>query len=533
MENMDNKLEALSLGDIKLTVEEKATLLLRRLYQKNGFKKFNMARFEEYGFYAANRDFLTEDKVLTFTDLDGRLMALKPDVTLSIIKFTEGSPVAEKLYYVEKVYRSDKNSNNFNEVSQVGLEYIGDIKELEISQVVDLAAQSLELMDAGYILEISNMDFANAILEGMNMKYRDYAHMLKLVREKNVDGIKKLGERIGLAKEDINRISEIPMLYGNPYKTLKRADRICVNDEQRGCLEMLERVLAGINGRVMENLQIDLSIINDIGYYNGIIFQGYLPGVGDMILSGGQYDKAMKKFQRREEGIGFALYLDALVRVDLDDPDKEKAKEVDFINIALPKGRLADQIHEMLQKAGYSCDAYNEKDRRLILENSDAGIRYLLVKPSDVAVYVEHNVADIGIVGKDILMETSPDVYELLDLDIGKCKMCVAAPTGYIENTDSALQVATKYVNVAKQYYSGKNRDIEIIKLNGSIELGPILGLTDVIVDIVETGTTLKENNLQVVEAFKDVSARVIAGKHGFKFKNKKIMEIVDRLRNA
>ena len=201
-----------------------------------------------------------------------------------------------------------------------------------------------------------------------------------------------------------------------------------------------------------------------------------------------------------------------------------------MLNIALPKGRLGDQVYEMLNESGYSCPAYNDKDRELIIESEEAGIRYLLVKPSDVAVYVEHHAADVGIVGKDILMENDPDVYELLDLDIGKCKMSVAAPKGYVEDKDSTLRVATKFVNVAKNHYAAKNRDVEIIKLNGSIELGPILGLSHVIVDIVETGNTLKANNLEVIEQFKDISARFIANKSSFKFRNKEITEMVEKL---
>jgi len=201
-----------------------------------------------------------------------------------------------------------------------------------------------------------------------------------------------------------------------------------------------------------------------------------------------------------------------------------------MLNIALPKGRLGDQVYEMLKSSGYSCPGFEDKNRKLIVENEEKGIRYLFVKPSDVAVYVEHNAADVGIVGKDILIETSPDVYELLDLDIGKCRMAVAAPKGFTDDTDRTLRVATKYVNVAKQHYTEMDRDIEIIKLNGSIELGPILGLSDVIVDIVETGNTLRENDLEVIEEFKDISARFIANKSSFKFENSVITEMAEKL---
>lgn len=201
-----------------------------------------------------------------------------------------------------------------------------------------------------------------------------------------------------------------------------------------------------------------------------------------------------------------------------------------MLNIALPKGRLGDKVYDMLTSAGYDCPGYYEQNRKLVFENKDRGIRYLLVKPSDVAIYVEHHAADVGIVGKDILLEQESDVYELLDLGIGKCRMAVAAPEDYVEDKDRTLRVATKYVNVAKKFYAGRNRDIDIIKLNGSIELAPILGLSDVIVDIVETGNTIRENHLKVIEEFKDISARFISNKTSFKFENKIISDMVEKL---
>ena len=201
-----------------------------------------------------------------------------------------------------------------------------------------------------------------------------------------------------------------------------------------------------------------------------------------------------------------------------------------MLNIALPKGRLGDKVYDMLASVGYDCPGYYEQNRKLVFESPEKNVRYLLVKPSDVAIYVEHHAADVGIVGKDILLENRSDVYELMDLNIGKCRMAVAAPDGYVEDPNRTLRVATKYVNVAKDFYSGKNRDIEIIKLNGSIELAPILGLSDVIVDIVETGNTLRENNLKVIEEFQSISARFIANKTSFKFENKMISKMLGEL---
>lgn len=202
-----------------------------------------------------------------------------------------------------------------------------------------------------------------------------------------------------------------------------------------------------------------------------------------------------------------------------------------MLNIALPKGRLGDKVYALLAGIGYDCAEFLTNNRKLVIESEENGVRYFLVKPSDVAIYVERGVADVGVAGKDVLIESGPDVYELLDLKLGCCRVAVAGPENYAPDNDSTLRVATKYVNIAKKYYASKHRDIEIIKLNGSIELAPILGLSDVIVDIVETGSTLRENNLRVFSDIMDISARLIANKSSYKFKSAAIEELAVRLK--
>ena len=202
-----------------------------------------------------------------------------------------------------------------------------------------------------------------------------------------------------------------------------------------------------------------------------------------------------------------------------------------FLNVALPKGRLGEKVYNMFEKAGFECPSIKEESRKLIFENEEVGVRYFWVKPSDVAIYVERGAADIGIAGKDILLEYRPDVYELLDLNIGKCRMAVAAKKEFRDRTDTTLRVATKFPNIARAYYEKKGRDIDIIKLNGSIELAPILDLSDVIVDIVETGTTLKENDLEPKETVVPISARLICNKASFKFKNEQIQKVMEGLK--
>ncbi|MBO5879568.1 MAG: ATP phosphoribosyltransferase [Clostridia bacterium] len=200
-----------------------------------------------------------------------------------------------------------------------------------------------------------------------------------------------------------------------------------------------------------------------------------------------------------------------------------------MLNVALPKGRLGEKVYSMFEAAGFDCPSIKEGGRRLIFENEAVGVRYFWVKPSDVAIYVERGAADIGVAGKDILLEYRPNVFELLDLNIGKCHMAVAAKADFVDDRNKTLRVATKFARIAKDHYASLGRDIDIIHLNGSIELAPILDLSDVIVDIVETGATLRENNLVVLEKFVPISARLIANKSSFAFS----AEVIEKIKRG
>ncbi|MCL2409192.1 MAG: ATP phosphoribosyltransferase [Oscillospiraceae bacterium] len=201
-----------------------------------------------------------------------------------------------------------------------------------------------------------------------------------------------------------------------------------------------------------------------------------------------------------------------------------------MINIALPKGRLGDKAYAVFEAAGFGCPSIHAPGRALVFENEETGVRYFWVKPSDVAIYVERGAADIGVAGKDILLEYSPEVYELLDLQMGRCRMAVAAAAGFTDIQGRALRVATKFTNIAQEFYAGKGREIDIIRLNGSIELAPLLGLSDVIVDLVETGSTLRENNLSELETIAHITARLVANKASYKFKHDEISKLVSEV---
>lgn len=202
-----------------------------------------------------------------------------------------------------------------------------------------------------------------------------------------------------------------------------------------------------------------------------------------------------------------------------------------MLNIALPKGRLGEKVYAMFEKAGYECPSIHQANRKLIFENPEKQVRYFWVKPSDVPIYVERGAADLGIAGKDILLEYEPDIYELMDLGLGKCRMAIAGPKDFHDDGERTLKVATKFTHITADYYASLGRQIDIIRLNGSIEIAPILGLSDVIVDIVETGATLQENDLFVLGEIVPVSARLIANKSSYQFNRNQINCILNSLK--
>lgn len=491
--------------------DEKAILSLRQLYRDNGYKYYKMSKFEEYDLYSSNKDFLVGEGVITFNDTDGSLLALKPDVTLSIIKNSREDTKPQRYYYNENVYRISETSHTYKEIMQTGLECIGAVGETEVCEVVTLALKSLETLSSSFVLDISHQGFVDAVLSGYEIA--DKKAVLTAINEKNADALKVLGN------EDL-----IPLTYAfsATEKALETAEKLVKNEQAEKALAELKAICdyAEKSG-YSERINIDFSLSNSTGYYSGVIMRGYIEGIAERVLSGGQYDALVKKMNRNAGAVGFAVYLDTLERFE-----ETTNTEREFINVALPKGRLGEKVYNMFEKAGFPCPSIKEENRKLIFENKEAMVRYFWVKPSDVAIYVERGAADIGVAGKDILLEYEPKVYELLDLNMGKCRMAVAAKKDFEDDTSSTLRVATKFSNIAKKYYAEKCRDIDIIHLNGSIEIAPILGLSDVIVDIVETGKTLLENNLAPFETIVPISARLISNKSSFKFKTQKILEI-------
>ena len=515
-----------------LQPKERASFALRALYEAAGCRKYHMGRFEEYGLYQENRSFLSSEQVITFTDLDGRLLALKPDVTLSIAKTAQPAPGETlRYYYHENVYRPSAESHTFKEISQMGLEMLGAVGEAQVQQAVCLAARSLDALGAEWVLEVSHMGYLFGLFDALDVPDAARAKLLEKLREKNAHELRAAAGAAGLADAAADILCSVLSLCGSYADTLAKAAALCRNDAMRAAVAELEALAVPLE-KAGGVIRLDMTLAGEMEYYNGLVFQGYLKALPRPLLKGGRYDLLMQKFTPGAGAIGFAVYLDELDRLSAPLPPVQKnSTDRVMLNVALPKGRLGDKVYNLLAGIGYGCPEDYNATRKLVVENPEAGIRYFLVKPSDVAIYVEHGAADVGIVGKDILTEASADVYELLDTGLGKCRMCVAAPADYKDDPSRPVRVATKFVSIAKSYYASMGRDIDIIKLNGSIELAPILGLSDVIVDIVETGTTLRENGLKVVTEFMPISARFIANKASYQFKHAEMDTMLEKLR--
>ncbi len=324
--------------------DEKAVYGLRSLYQKYGYTQYKMNKFEEYDLYVRNKDFLVSDSVITFTDTRGRLMALKPDVTLSIIKNTKDiEGCVQKLYYNENVYRVSKGTHDFKEIMQAGLECIGDIDLYNICEVIMLAYKSLETVSEDFIMDLSHMGIINAVIAEFTEDASLKNKILSYIGEKNFHSLKALLINEGINEEKANELIDIVSVYGKPEDVIKRLSKMNLSDEGKKSLKELEKIYNVLKSfDAADKINFDFSVVNDMNYYNGIVFCGFIKEVPTGILSGGQYDKLMAKMGKKSKAIGFAVYLDLLERMNED-------KENYDVDILLLYG--ADTDEEQLVKS--------------------------------------------------------------------------------------------------------------------------------------------------------------------------------------
>lgn len=284
---------------------------LRALYAERGYAQYRMSKFEEYDLYARNKDFLISDSVITFTDGTGKLLALKPDVTLSIVKNTKDAPEAiRKLYYHENVYRIAKGSRNFREIMQVGLECIGRVDAYCLCEVLRLAQESLAAIHPSHVLAVSHLGILSAVTDAIGVPEAGKTDVLRLVGEKNLHELSALLERFGVRAEQAEILRELVGLQGTVQDVLPRLRRLLAGIVPETVFAETERVLAPFGQE--PDLRIDFSVVGDLHYYNGFIFKGFVEGVPNSVLSGGQYDMLMQKMNKKSRAIGFAVYMDEI-----------------------------------------------------------------------------------------------------------------------------------------------------------------------------------------------------------------------------
>ena len=515
--------------DSLLSYGEKLVLKLKELYSSRGYLPYRMSRFEEYDFYAENKDFLLSDRVMTFTDTNGKLMAMRPDVTLSIIRNSKDLPnTLRKLYYHENVYRSGRGSGTFREIPQTGLECLGSVTAEDTAGVILLAAESLSVISDRFVIALSDLSVLEDCLGLPEFSGTARPDLLKAVQEKNCGEVQRLFRDYNVSPEKEKILITLMNLSGKLSEACPVLERLYseVRNLRDSTFPGLLKQLS--QSSFSENFRFDISVTADMNYYNGVIFKGYTDGIPEAVLSGGRYDRLMRKMKRTSRAVGFAVYTGLI-----ESNESRKTGPGSFLNIALPKGRLGESVYRLFENAGFGCPGILEDRRKLVFENPEKGVRYFWVKPMDVPVYVERGTADIGAAGQDVLSELEPVVYNILDLETGICKMAEAVPEDYREDLSAPLRVATKYPGIAGHYYRLQGREIDIIKLNGSIEAAPVLGLSDVIVDIVETGKTLRENHLHIKEIIMPVSARLIVNESSFAFREERIRDLAGRLAEA
>lgn len=295
--------------ELAIRNDEQIIFTLRSLYEKYGYSQYKMTKFEEYDLYVRNKDFLISDNIITFNDTNGKLMALKPDVTLSIIKNNAGSGSFRKVYYNENVYRVSKGSSSFKEIMQVGLECLGDIDGYCLTEVLSLAAESLKCISDKCVLSVSNLDIISGLLDTENLSSDDKRKIIKLMGEKNIHELKSFFASSDISEETASVLCELTALYGKTENVMPKLKALLPCNAQ---VEQFEQILGAVSDELKSIIEIDFSIIGDSKYYNGITFKGYISGISGSVISGGQYDKLMERMKQKSKAVGFALYLDML-----------------------------------------------------------------------------------------------------------------------------------------------------------------------------------------------------------------------------
>lgn len=512
---------------------------VRDALEERGYSEIITPAVEYFDVFAQANPELDQDQMLKIIDKSGRICVARPDNTTPIARIAatrlDDAALPVRLYYSQKVFRSVSGDHGHKgEVLQVGAEFIGADGLEADKDILTAAFAALSKTGAdNFRVELGHAEIYKALMDELGADAQSAEGIRRLIENKSFAALGDALEPFK-GKPAAKALGAMPNLFGG-IEVLDEVESLTGNVRVLGATAYLRRLYqaldeAGYGDRIM----IDLGLVHEMDYYTGIMFRGYIGGAGAAILAGGRYNALCAKFGKDMPAGGFGIDVESVAESLAGASRPEVATRRDTVRIALTKGRLEKKTLALLKAAGYDISELEAGTRKLIFTLPDSGVEIVLSKAADVITYVEHGVCDMGVVGKDTIMEKGGSFYEMVDLGFGKCRFALATKKGKdVYGGYKTPVIATKYPAVTKAFFNKKNMDVETIKIEGSVELAPLLELADGIVDIVETGTTLKENGLEVVENVAPISARVIVNLASAKMKKAAIQKVIAELESG
>ena len=509
---------------------------VRDALEERGYSEIITPAVEYFDVFAQANPELDQDQMLKIIDKSGRICVARPDNTTPIARIAatrlDDAALPVRLYYSQKVFRSVSGDHGHKgEFLQVGAELIGADGLAADKDILSAAFAALSKTGAdNFRIELGHAEIYKALIEELGADAASSEAIRRLIENKSFAALGDALQPFG-SRPAAKALSAMPQLFGG-IEVLDEVETLTGNVRVLGAIAYLRRLYqaldeAGYGDRIM----IDLGLVHEMDYYTGIMFRGYIGGAGAAILAGGRYNALCAKFGRDLPAGGFGIDVESVAESLQGASRPEVATRRDTVRIALTKGRLEKKTLALLKDAGYDISELEAGTRKLIFTLPDSGVEIVLSKAADVITYVEHGVCDMGVVGKDTIMEKGGSFYEMVDLGFGRCRFALATKKGKdVYGGYKTPVIATKYPAVTKAFFNRKNMDVETIKIEGSVELAPLLELADAIVDIVETGTTLKENGLEVIEDVASISARVIVNLASAKMKKTAIQKVITEL---
>lgn len=508
---------------------------IRETLERKGYSEIITPAVEYYDVFAQANPELDQESMLKIVDKSGRICVARPDNTTPIARIAatrlDDAALPVRLYYSQKVFRSVSGDHGHKgEFLQIGAELIGADGLHADLDILSAAFEALRSTGAdNFRIELGHAEIYKALIEALGVDAAAAESIRRLIENKSFAALGDILAPFG-SKPEAKALYAMPQLFGG-VEVLDEVEVLTGNVRVLGAISYLRRLYkaldeAGFGGMVM----IDLGLVHEMDYYTGIMFRGYCGGAGAAILSGGRYNALCAKFGRDMPAGGFGIDVESVAE-SLTGRNAEAVPCRDSVRIALTKGRLEKKTLALLKASGYDISELEAGSRKLIFTLPDTNIEIVLAKAADVITYVEHGVCDMGVVGKDTIMEKGGSFYEMVDLGFGKCRFALATKKGkQVYGGYKTPVIATKYPNVTRSFFARKNMDVETIKIEGSVELAPLLELADAIVDIVETGSTLRENGLEVIEDVAPISARVIVNLASAKMKKTAIEKVIAEL---